>query len=324
MTARRRDRSARCIGLAALVLLGLGTFFGGADANGQNTRAPEADDSSTQVPTWLRGVWSREWIQEGKEKSSTLDVHYLQTPRYFADIRILKKRPGVSNARSFSDLTDEQLRLLAGQNGYAGQTTLVGTIATWHADIAFRPPDGSPDEGRLERVSHDHIFEHGLDGSYIESWRFLTNGQGRFLVIRMQHSGRLLRTLVVVGTQFVYVRNRAKDLPLSPSFDALFKATNATRDDLAPASRTPYSLETGSSLWPSQRLRSDTRRSSGGRWLSWFAQAASPRSCRRSSDQHRGRSACGSSRPIAMPVVAMGVSRAASARSSGNCGATIS
>jgi len=232
MTARRRDRSARCIGLAALVLLGLGTFFGGADANGQNTRAPEADDSSTQVPTWLRGVWSREWIQEGKEKSSTLDVHYLQTPRYFADIRILKKRPGVSNARSFSDLTDEQLRLLAGQNGYAGQTTLVGTIATWHADIAFRPPDGSPDEGRLERVSHDHIFEHGLDGSYIESWRFLTNGQGRFLVIRMEHSGRLLRTLVVVGTQFVYVRNRAKDLPLSPSFDALFKSTNATREQI--------------------------------------------------------------------------------------------
>jgi len=180
----------------------------------------------------MRGAWSREWLQEGKEKSSTLDVHYLQTPTYFADIRILKDRPGISNARSFSDLTDEQLQLLAGQNGYAGRTTLAGTIATWHADIAFRPSDGTPDKGRLERVSRDRMYEHGLDGSYIESWRFLTNGQGRFLVIRVEHSGRLVRTLVVVGNQFVYVRNRAKDLPLSPSFDALFKATNATREQI--------------------------------------------------------------------------------------------
>jgi hypothetical protein len=192
----------------------------------------EAYGSSIQVPTWLRGTWSREWLQEGKEKSSTLDVHYLQTPTYFADIRILKDRTGISNARSFTDLTDEQLRLLAGQNGYTGRTTLAGTIATWHEDIAFRPSDGTPDKGRLEWVSRDRMYEHGLDGSYIESWRFLTNGQGRFLVIRVEHSGRLLRTLVMVGNQFAYVRNRAKDLPLSPSFDALFKATNATREQI--------------------------------------------------------------------------------------------
>ena len=232
MTADRRDRTTRCIRCAAIASLGFGVFFGGADANGQNVTTSENYDASTQVPTWLRGTWSREWLQEGREKSSTLDVHYLQTATYFADVRIPKDRTRLANAKSFADLTDEQLRLLAGQNGYTGRTTLAGSIATWHEDIAFRPSDGTPDEGRLERVSRDRMYEHGLDGSYIESWRFLTNGQGRFLVIRVEHSGRLLRTLVVVGDQFVYVRNRARDLPLSPSFDALFKATNATRDQI--------------------------------------------------------------------------------------------
>ena len=73
------------------------------------------------------------------------------------------------------------------------------------------------------------MHEHGLDGSYIESWRSTTGGNGHFLVIRVTHTGRLLRTLVVVGNQFVYVRNRAIDLPAAASFEALFDFTKASR-----------------------------------------------------------------------------------------------
>jgi len=50
MTAARRDRNARCIEIAAIVSLGLGTLFGGADAYGQNVPTSETYDSSTQVP----------------------------------------------------------------------------------------------------------------------------------------------------------------------------------------------------------------------------------------------------------------------------------
>src|ERR1039457_3286377 len=88
-------------------------------------------ESDAQLPTWLWGEWSRDWIVRGKVKSSTLDVHYLQTPTYFADIRIPRARSGFSAVKSFADLTDQQLRLLAGQNGFTGQTTLAGTVATW-------------------------------------------------------------------------------------------------------------------------------------------------------------------------------------------------
>jgi hypothetical protein len=215
----------RCVAFAVMVSF----VFGIAAGSPPNLANATAHDSTAAVPAWLRGVWTRDWIQEGKAKSNTLDVHYLQTPTYFADIRIPKDRPRFPNAKSFADLTDQQLRLLARQNGFTGLTTTSGAVATWNHDIQFPPSDGASDRGRLQRIAPARMHEHGLDGSYIESWRSTTGGSGHFLVIRVEHAGRLLRTLVVVGNQFVYVRNRAIDLPAAASFEALIDSAKASR-----------------------------------------------------------------------------------------------
>jgi hypothetical protein len=198
----------------------------------RNDSGATSRESVTQLPNWLWGEWSRDWILRGKLKSSTLDVHYLQTPTYFADIRIPKARPGFSAVKSFADLTDQQLRLLAGQNGFTGRTTLAGTVATWSDEIAFQPSDGTPDSGRLNRRRPDGMHEIGLDGSYTESWRRSSDGSGQYLVIRVEHAGRLLRSLVVVGNRFVYVRNRAKDLQTASSLETLIETTKATREEI--------------------------------------------------------------------------------------------
>jgi hypothetical protein len=215
----------RRVALAVMASLVIGTAAGSPP----NLATPTAPNSTAAVPDWLRGVWTRDWIQEGKAKSNTLDVHYLQTSTYFADIRIPRDRTRFPNAKSFADLTDQQLRLLARQNGFTGLTTTSGAVATWNHDIQFQPSDGAPDRGRLQRIAPARMHEHGLDGSYIESWKSTTGGNGHFLVIRVEHAGRLLRTLVVVGNQFVYVRNRAKDLPAAASFEALIDSTKANR-----------------------------------------------------------------------------------------------
>lgn len=191
--------------------------------------ANAAEGSIAQVPTWLWGEWSRDWIQRGEVKSNTLDIHYLQTPTYFADMRMPRDQPALSGAKSFGDLSDEQLLLLTRQNGFTGHTTVEANVAIWHHDIDFRPSDGTPDTGRLERITPTQMLEYAVDGSYIESWRSQASGKGKFLVIRVERSGRLLRTLVLVGNQFVYVRNRAQDLPTACSFESLINATNATR-----------------------------------------------------------------------------------------------
>ena len=218
--------------VAVIFWLGFGGCVVSAVGHAQAAAATH-DAPIPQLPNWMWGEWSRDWIQKREVKSNTLQVHYLQTPTYFADIRIPKDRRRISTAKSFADLTDQQLRLLGRQNGFTGRTTMEGAVATWHHDIDFQPTDGAADVGRLQRIPPDRMHEHGLDGSYIESWRSMTDGKGRFLVIRVEHAGRLLRTLVVIGNQFLYVRNRAKDLPMSASFDALIEATNASREQIA-------------------------------------------------------------------------------------------
>jgi hypothetical protein len=210
---------------AALVVLVLGV---GAVSRPTLARATD-HDSPGVIPAWLRGVWTREWIQEGKGRSNALDVHYLQTPSYFADMRIPKGLGRMPKAKSFADLTESQLRLLAGQEGFTGMTTTTGTVATWNHDIQFQPSKGTPDRARLRRIAPDRMHEHGLDGSYIEAWKSTSSGDGRFLVIRVAHVGRLVKTLVVVGNRFIYVRNRAVDLPAAGSLVALIDSRTTGR-----------------------------------------------------------------------------------------------
>ena len=113
--------------------------------------------------------------------------------------------------------------------GVSDFNTMADTVATWHHDMQFQPPDGTEDSGRIQRLGRGRMHEHGLDGSYTEAWRLLADGGGRYLVIRTMRSGRLSQSLVVVGDQFVYARNREKDLPVAASLDTLISSTHPTR-----------------------------------------------------------------------------------------------
>jgi hypothetical protein len=197
-----------------------------------NAPSPTARNSmtaTTRVPAWLAGVWSREWIERAGTRTSSFDVHYLQTPSAFADFRIPRERAVLTHAKSFADLTDRELLLLARQRGFAGTTTVAGDLATWHHEVDFQPPDSSPDIGRLERVNDAYMLEHALDSSYVESWHSISSGEGRFLALRIEREGRLEHALVIVGDHFLYVRNRQRDLPQAESLDSLIASTQATR-----------------------------------------------------------------------------------------------
>ena len=197
--------------------------------------APAADPravtaaESAPPPVWMRGVWTREWIDRRGKRSSTFDVHYLQTPTLYGDMRIPESRPSFAGATSFADLTDEQLRALAKQRGFTGRTMVRGLISTWLHDIDFQPADTAADIGRLERRGIDAMYEHAMDGSYVESWRRHSDGGGRFLAIRIEQGHRVQQTLLVSGDDFIYVRNRAHDLPAAESIDSLIAMTHADR-----------------------------------------------------------------------------------------------
>jgi hypothetical protein len=189
-------------------------------------------NSNRALPSWLLGVWRREWIERGGVRTSPYIVRYLQTPELFADVRLPIDRLKFLHARSFTELTDGELRILAKQRGFIGRTTIEDLVSTRHHELDFQPPDPEADIGRIERKGTGRMYEHGLDGSFTEAWVSLTSGDNRFLAVRVERAGRLDQILLVAGDYFFYGRNRAKDLPAAASLDSLIATTRATRSQI--------------------------------------------------------------------------------------------
>jgi hypothetical protein len=185
-----------------------------------------------ELPSWLLGVWSREWIERQGVQTSTYTVRYLQTPLLFGDVRVPINRPKLLEAASFADLTDGELGILATQRGFIGHTTVENLTSTWHHEVDFQPPNPDADIGRIERVGKGRMYEKAVDSSFTELWWSLSSGDDRFLAVRVERAGRLDRILLVAGDYFFYGRNRAKDLPAAVSLDALIATTRATRGEI--------------------------------------------------------------------------------------------
>lgn len=181
----------------------------------------------TSVPI---GAWQRDWIRRhGGAPDASVAVRYVQTPSVFGDLRIPGSRPDMSAATSLADLSDEQLAALARQNGFAGFTTVDGANATWHHEIDFQPAGGDADIGRLEPAGDGKMFEHALDGSYVERWSAIGTGTRTFFAARVARDGRVEQLLAVAGQHFVYARARATPLPAGASIREVIARTHATR-----------------------------------------------------------------------------------------------
>jgi hypothetical protein len=177
------------------------------------------------------GAWQRDWIQRrGGALDRRITVRYVQTPSVFGDVRIPADRTVPPDAASFADLTDDQLAVLATQNGFAGVTTVDGDHATWHHEIDYQPAGGGADIGRIEPAGDGKMFEHGLDGSYVESWSALEPDAGAYFAARLARDGRVDQLLAVAGGHFVYARARRAVLPPADSISEAIARTHATRE----------------------------------------------------------------------------------------------
>lgn len=168
------------------------------------------------APPWFRGVWKREWIRHAGDPFEDRIVRDVQTPSVFGSVRIPLDRPHVS---SFAHATDDELRALCMQKGFAGIATFDGDIATWHHAIDFQPPE--TDTARIVAQGPSTVLEEGLDGEFAELWWNLAPNEERFLGIEVTRDQRVHELLAVAGDHFVYARNRARDLPPGESLIAI-------------------------------------------------------------------------------------------------------
>ena len=85
------------------------------------------------VPQQYLGVWQRKLLQSSAEVDKSSHVYWLQTPVLHADIRIPADRPAFKDKKSLLDFSLSELQQLAGQKGFAGETSVIGNSTVTRA-----------------------------------------------------------------------------------------------------------------------------------------------------------------------------------------------
>ncbi|MGY4827175.1 hypothetical protein ACVNIS_01205 [Sphaerotilaceae bacterium SBD11-9] len=152
------------------------------------------------VPRSYRGVWARTLLKTPTLHDDSSFVRWLQTPRWHADLRV---PPGPRRT------PDE----LAAQQGFSGLTTVErqgeAEVCTWHRQLDFQPPRGTPDAGTMHFEGPDRLIETGLHSPYHEVWERVPGSEGRSVALVSASGARLL----LAGRFVMHVRPRRAPWP---------------------------------------------------------------------------------------------------------------
>lgn len=173
------------------------------------------------VPARYRGVWRRTLLETPGARDTSTTVFWLQARRWHADIRLPAGRPDFSGIRSLAECGPAHVAWLAGQQGFAGVTTVSTTadgaeVCQWRRIVDFQPPPATPDAGAMQ-FRGSRLTETGVHAHYLEKWRRLPASGNGHVVLRLQspdaRPGSPLRLLMVSGSHVMHVRSRAASWP---------------------------------------------------------------------------------------------------------------
>jgi hypothetical protein len=191
-----------------------------------------SDAQTPATPVELRGLWRREEIfTPSGHRDATTQVLWLQTERFYADIRVPVDRPLRSGEGGFEPYSDEELIKLAAMQGFAGVLTANADVCLWRRDLDYQPPDSVPDEARFE-IDGDRMGEFGIHSEYTEIWRRQADSREPLAAFRREAGDPAL--LVIGGDHFIELESRAVPLPEGQGLaDIVRRSLEADRRDQA-------------------------------------------------------------------------------------------
>ena len=182
---------------------------------------------SKPVPDNYRGVWQRHLLETNNLKDDSSLVLWMQTAHYHIDIRLPASRAGIGSASMLMDYTQEELLILASQQGFAGltivtpSTTQSSDVCQWVREIDYQTPNDTRDVGKMVFTDADTVIETGIDGAYLEVWRRLNNSQQLFVFEKTfgtNNKGfKVPAYLMRAGNYVAYARPRQINLPKAAS-----------------------------------------------------------------------------------------------------------
>ncbi|MEO9526748.1 hypothetical protein [Roseibium sp.] len=133
-----------------------------------------------ELPKTWQGLWHRTLLEKRGAGSLTNDrpaqVYWLQTGLWHADLRIPEDRPDFAGVSSLAGCSLEQLRFIAGQEGFCGVTRVEGHICTWSRLFDLNPGTAL-DVARMRFEREDFIVETGIAEDYTEHWECLAGSR---------------------------------------------------------------------------------------------------------------------------------------------------
>jgi len=140
-----------------------------------------------EVPERYRGVWRRTLLETPEEVDTSTWVHWLQTARWHADLRVPAMADVGRSAIALDLMSPAQRLALGQQKGFFGRTEVQPQgsreVCTWHRRLDLQPPGLTPDAGWMEFQGDDRVIETGVHGVYREVWERVPGSTGRTLVL---------------------------------------------------------------------------------------------------------------------------------------------
>lgn len=161
-----------------------------------------------------RGLWRRLVLSlPGNPVDTLTEVGWLQGPGFYIDLRQPIGILGKVEAGCLAELTLDEARILAEQEGFAGTLFLDGNCAEWVREIDFHPPGPIGDVGNLE--AHGNLLiERGVHADYVEHWqREPLPLDAPCWAARLSTEDGAVVFLVRCGARFGYARERSAALP---------------------------------------------------------------------------------------------------------------
>lgn len=124
----------------------------------------------------LQGLWTRSLIAwpDGRQDTTT-QVVWLQGKAGYIDLRQPADLPDFASVRCLNDLTWDDCRALAAQQGFAGTLLEDGTAFVWERELDYQPAEPTPDSGFLA-WQDAMLVETGQHQPYVEHWHRQAGG----------------------------------------------------------------------------------------------------------------------------------------------------
>ena len=202
-----------------------------------------SDIKNLPVPAHYIGVWQRELLETQTIKDTTSLVLWMQSQHYHIDLRIPHAvQIGLRKVESLQNYNDDELLLLASQQGFAGITKVISAtnqssgICQWLREIDFQPITSARDIGKMVFTDENTIIETGIDENYLEVWRRLTYSQeptySTFVTGQNRNGLTTKAYLIRTGKYIAIARPRAIELPVAESLIYAIKTDKPTREQL--------------------------------------------------------------------------------------------